>query len=301
MAPLVARRSQAVLPMVVAALLAVALSGCVASKDDRREDTLQEYQHSAGSASQAATKKFDVAKGTDAVKVVADTRGEEETDCPNGVWNYGDPVPPGWCAPDDDDPAATSGRMVVKLLDPSGRTVETMDLPFASVETRTVKDPAVGEWTLQISYTGGYSGPASVRVTEPVQASGAFLGGSFWDIAGIILTVALLVGGAYLYRRRTRFLARELHRIDHTVKVFGTDVEECRTNLREMQHHLKDLLVKRKIEESHYLILERRIEQYLRDLETPGNRHDATKAPLPRPAKLNPAMAEEEFDLPLES
>ncbi len=245
-APPVEGAGRAFAVVVAALFLSGAFAGCVGKEElgraSGRVDEDNELEQT-----------FSVPKGTD--RIVA--RIETDPSAGGGSVNV-------VMAPLDIEASMGSAGLAAVAAGENGRVV--------------VDDPRSGTWFIGAESEDGYSGDVRIVVTSEGGALFS-IGGSFWDILGVVLALAIALGGLYLYRRRSRFLSRELHRIDETVKLFGDDVEECRT-------HIKDLLVKRKIQESQYIILEKRIERYLSDLATPGNRH-----------KARPGAAESDLEL----
>lgn len=65
-------------------------------------------------------------------------------------------------------------------------------------------------------------------------------------------------------KRRT--LSNYLARIDSTYNEFAVDREECRTRLEELKSDVIGMLNKGKIDEGHFLMLDEKITEYLKDL-----------------------------------
>jgi len=84
-------------------------------------------------------------------------------------------------------------------------------------------------------------------------------------IAGGGLTGGLLVRS----RRRsttTRALSSYLEKIDSTYNEYAVDREECRTRLEKLKRDAIDMLNSGKLEEGHFLMLDEKISEYLKDL-----------------------------------
>lgn len=264
------RRVAAVVLLAIIVALPLALAGCVATGDDDPTEVLKDISRSSPDDDDTLV-TFNVPSGIDRIRISVSTASSDST---SGLPGCGS-----WCNYDaGGDTSSQAGRVSLVIASPSGKQVVTLQAAGGDSASETVSSPEPGTWAGGMEYEDGYDGPARMRAMTTDSASTPLIGGSFWDILGVILAITGLVGGFILYRRRGRFLTRELHRIDNTVRVFKDDVDECRTNLHDLQDHIKGLLVKRKIEENQYLILEKRIERYLSDLDTPGNRHQATVA-----------------------
>lgn len=255
--------SSRVIALTALLVVALLLAGCVSKKGDTREEVLRSWSRDTPTDSTSEV-TFNVREGTDRIRLRISTEPDKQDEpywpCP--------PNTPGCDTNSDDSP---SGAVTVTLWDARNEQQARIRLNYDSSDTEILPDPAPGRWLAKITY-GGYEGPVSMKVTEP-QTGGGNFGDDFWDILGIVLTVGLATGGWVIYRRRRGFLTRQLDRIDHTFRDFSEDVTECRHNLLEMKSQLAGMLQRSKLEESQYLILEKRIDQYLEDLDTPGNRH----------------------------
>lgn len=246
-------------------LLAAVTAGCVAVGDEE-DEVLGTYERKSGTDEDVYT--FHVAEGTERIRLVVSTKE-------SGSRSF-DPFQCDEASSSDcyqEQMKDPEGHLEVVIQDPDKQMAGAMRMPFDATDEKVFNKPTPGTWVVGLDYSG-YDGPAAIRVTEPAGgASAPLITDNMLEIVGLLLTVGAMVGGWLLYRRRTSFLTRELYKIDHTFSVLSEDVDECRTNLRGLREELKEMLVRRKIDESHYLILEKRIEQYLNDLNTPGNRH----------------------------
>jgi len=65
-------------------------------------------------------------------------------------------------------------------------------------------------------------------------------------------------------KRRT--LSNYLARIDSTYNEFAVDREECRSQLERLKTDVIEMLNKGKIDEGHFLMLDEKITEYLKDL-----------------------------------
>ena len=113
-------------------------------------------------------------------------------------------------------------------------------------------------------------------MTEALPVSGGFaLFGSEMSLTSLLLIVGVVVigGGAFagvmLLRTRksgTSTLSSYLAKIDSTYNQYAVDREECRIQLEQLKRDAIEMLDKRKIEEGHFLMLDEKITQYLKDL-----------------------------------
>lgn len=253
-------------------LVSVSLAGCSA---DDEEVVLRDGPIGDGDET------FSVPKGTERLKIVFSTKPEtidcaqDPFTCASGMQNW------------DQDPP--EGKVRFEALNIGalqrgdlGGLVEST-LTYNREATHTLSDPPSGTWMIEADMDEdgqSYDGPATATVTTTgAPGAGFVFGNAIFDILGLVVAIAGFIGAYLIYRRRSRFMSTQLHRIDDTFERFGDDLNECRTNLIELKKELNQMLMRRKIEEPQYLILEKRIEQYLHDINTPGNRH----VPFPRP------------------
>ncbi|MBW3582270.1 MAG: hypothetical protein KY455_04130 [Euryarchaeota archaeon] len=227
---------------------------------------------------------FSVPKGTERLKIVFSTRPEtvdcakDPFACTAGMQDWGQDPPEG---------KVRFGALNIGALqrgDLDGMVEST--LTYNKEATHTLSDPPSGTWLIEADMEEdgqSYDGPATAKVTTTgAPGAGFVFGNAIFDILGLVVAIAGFVGAYLIYRRRSRFMSTQLHRIDDTFERFGDDLNECRTNLIELKKELNQMLMRRKIEEPQYLILEKRIEQYLHDINTPGNRHfPVSRAPEP--------------------
>jgi hypothetical protein len=90
-----------------------------------------------------------------------------------------------------------------------------------------------------------------------------------------ILATALLSLLGYLkLRKRTKMLHAYIRDIDRKFETYKSDVESCVRELRSLKQKLKTEFDNCKLTENHYLIWDRRVDGYLKELEA---------APLPPP------------------
>jgi len=82
----------------------------------------------------------------------------------------------------------------------------------------------------------------------------------------VIVAAGGLVGWTLFKNRKRRTLSNYLERIDSTYNEFAVDREECRTRLERLKSDVIDMLNKGKIDEGHFLMLDEKISEYLKDL-----------------------------------
>ncbi len=178
-------------------------------------------------------------------------------------------------------PASDGNAVLMIEMETTGYEAYTGSLGHGRTDEQIVQDPPPGLYEAILDFED-YTGPASVEVEAPdgstsVGPQGINLGNNFWDILGVILAVVIATGGWFLYRHHTRRLDREMGRIDETFNRLNNDVTVCRKSLMEMHEELRRQLVKSKLKEAHFMILEKRIDRYLEDLKQAGG---ATETPL---------------------
>lgn len=134
------------------------------------------------------------------------------------------------------------------------------------VET-TVSDLEPGTYYVAIEmeeYDGGFA----AEVFSVDGASTVSLKDDWIELLGLVITVGGFATGGVLYLRRSRLLKREIHRIDHIYAAMHADIASCRLQLLQLREELKDRLVRRKMSEQQFSILDRRIDHHLRELPT---------------------------------
>src|SRR3989344_3209657 len=88
----------------------------------------------------------------------------------------------------------------------------------------------------------------------------------FWTIIGAIAGVAALLAGWYYTRRKKKSISKFMTEIDDTYSSFKMKSRRCEAELYRLKDMLADELKKGKIDESTYSILEKRIEDYLKEI-----------------------------------
>lgn len=106
--------------------------------------------------------------------------------------------------------------------------------------------------------------PASVAAPPAVPWYAEPLGlENFWDIAGIVAALAFSAGGLVLVQRRRRALQQYLREIDVIVSSHKTDAKTREGAFVALRARLKEDLVRGRLTESHFVLVERRIDEHL--------------------------------------
>ena len=85
-----------------------------------------------------------------------------------------------------------------------------------------------------------------------------------------------MIGATLLKNRKRGALSSYLERIDSTYNEYAVDREECRTRLERLKRDVIELLNKGKIDEGHFLMLDEKITQYLKDLTLASPKYKRT-------------------------
>jgi len=85
-------------------------------------------------------------------------------------------------------------------------------------------------------------------------------------IAVIVVAVGGLIGATLFRNSKRRTLSNYLARIDSTFNEFAVDREECRTRLERLKSDVIEMLNKGKIDEGHFLMLDEKISEYMKEL-----------------------------------
>lgn len=85
-------------------------------------------------------------------------------------------------------------------------------------------------------------------------------------IGGVVIAAGGLVGATLFRNRKRRTLSNYLARIDSTYNEFAVDREECRTRLERLKTDVIEMLNKGRIDEGHFLMLDEKISEYMKDL-----------------------------------
>ena len=94
-------------------------------------------------------------------------------------------------------------------------------------------------------------------------------------LGGVIVVVGGLIGFTLLKNRKRRALSNFLTKIDSTYNEFAVDREECRTRLERLKHDAIEMLNSGSIDEGHFLMLDEKISEYLKEI--------AQATPKPKP------------------
>ena len=91
-----------------------------------------------------------------------------------------------------------------------------------------------------------------------------------------------------MFKNRKRgALSSYLERIDSTYNEYAVDREECRTRLERLKRDVIELLNKGKIDEGHFLMLDEKITQYLKDLTLASPKYKRTVMDNGPPTETN--------------
>lgn len=236
-------------------LLAGAMAGC------SDMDSLRSYERNTDATGDLFT--FDVPEGTDQLRIFFSTKGSPASDGQAFL------IIEGQEGEDGED----------------GEEIYFGSLGHGKTDEQIVQDPEPGRYEAILGFQG-YSGPASVEIGVPSGSSttigprGVSLGDNFWDILGVVLAVAIATGGWFLYRHHTKRLDREIRRIDGIFNELRSDAVDCRKRLLQLEEEFQQQLVRNKLKESHFLILEKRIERYLADLKEKVQKSGLAESPL---------------------
>ena len=85
-------------------------------------------------------------------------------------------------------------------------------------------------------------------------------------LGAIVVVVGGLIGVKFLGNRKRRTLSNYLTRIDSTYNEFAVDREDCRTRLERLKRDAIEMLNEGKIDEGHFLMLDEKISEYLKEL-----------------------------------
>lgn len=88
----------------------------------------------------------------------------------------------------------------------------------------------------------------------------------FWTIMGASAGVAALLAGWYYSRRKKKSISKFMTEIDDTYSSFKMKSRRCEAELYRLKDMISDELKKGKIEENTYMLLEKRIEDYLKEV-----------------------------------
>jgi len=90
--------------------------------------------------------------------------------------------------------------------------------------------------------------------------------GLFWTVVGATAGVAALLAGWYYTRKKRKSISRFMTEIDDTYSSFKMKSRRCEAELYRLKDMVSDELKKGKIDENIYMVLEKRIEDYLKEI-----------------------------------
>ena len=119
----------------------------------------------------------------------------------------------------------------------------------------------------------GFSVSVSSSSSQVMTGSMSFmdllLSGRLNSLGAVATAVSVILGWFFTTRKR-RFLSGYLTKIDSTYNNYAVNREECKGRLNQMKDDVAEMLKKGKIDVSHFGVLEGKISQYLRDLNSSG-------------------------------
>jgi hypothetical protein len=118
------------------------------------------------------------------------------------------------------------------------------------------------------SLTGSSSSSSQVT-TGSMSFMDLLLSGRLNSLGAVATAVSVILGWFFTTRKR-RFLSGYLTKIDSTYNNYAVNREECKGRLNQMKDDVAEMLKKGKIDVSHFGVLEGKISQYLRDLNSSG-------------------------------
>ena len=98
-------------------------------------------------------------------------------------------------------------------------------------------------------------------------------------VGGAAVAVAGIVGVALFRNKKRRTLSNYLAKIDSTYNEFAVDREECRTRLERLKSDVIEMLNKGRIDEGHFLMLDEKISEYMKDLIQATPKYKRTLGP----------------------
>ncbi len=119
--------------------------------------------------------------------------------------------------------------------------------------------------------------------TQALPVSGFTLFGFEMPLTSLLLVIgaAIVAGGGVIAglmfssrKRTTHTLSTYLEKIDSTFNQYAVDREECRSRLEQLKRDAIEMLNNGKIEEGHFLMLDEKITQYLKDLGQTTPKHE---------------------------
>lgn len=87
-----------------------------------------------------------------------------------------------------------------------------------------------------------------------------------WEALGVIIPIAMAVGGWYFFKQRKGKLKDYFEKIDDTYGKFKTEGNRCEVELHTLKQTIEHELKEGKVEEGTYQLLAARIERYLKEV-----------------------------------
>ena len=157
-------------------------------------------------------------------------------------------------------PTATS-----QLTSIASNVISTASIASSSLSS-TLTPSSSSSLASSIFVTTSIASPIASS-TETQTSSGAVpVTSLFLVIAVAIVACGGLIGGIIFRSRKRHALSSYLTKIDSTYNQYAVDREECRSQLERLKRDAIDMLKNGKIDEGHFLMLDEKISQYLKDL-----------------------------------
>src|SRR5208337_656608 len=177
----------------------------------------------------------------------------------------------------------TNNHVTITLSFPSSLTI--IGASSNTIVTTAVSSTSTSQLTSTtssslISTTSSISSPTSseifvtTSIASPIvpsteaqpSSSGVPLTTLFLVIAAVIIVGGGFIGGIMFRNRKRNALSSYLTKIDSTYNQYAVDREECRSQLERIKRDAIEMLKNGKIGEGHFLMLDEKISQYLKDL-----------------------------------
>ena len=171
----------------------------------------------------------------------------------------------------------SSGSLVSSMVTSVSVSSQSL-LPFPTntmtggVVVVTTQPLALSSRIATTSLTGSSvsaSSSSSQVTTGSMSFMDLLLSGRLTALGGIATAGSVILGWFFTTRKR-RFLSGYLTKIDSTYNNYAVNREECKGRLNQMKDDVAEMLKKGKIDVSHFGVLEGKISQYLRDLNSGG-------------------------------
>ena len=167
---------------------------------------------------------------------------------------------------------------IISLTTSSVASLSSTSIAVLSVTSTSssysVATPTSNVQSSTVSAVTSFSAPSFLVFGSEMPLSSLML-----TIAGAAVAVAGLVGVALFRNKKRRTLSNYLAKIDSTYNEFAVDREECRTRLERLKSDVIEMLNKGKIDEGHFLMLDEKIGEYMKDLIQATPKYKRTLSP----------------------